>query len=764
MVGVWDTVGGLGIPAAIGEIDPLLYGFLDTSLHPDVLNAYHALAIDEKRTEFHPTLWTSQPKLGQTMEQVWFCGAHSDVGGGDSDEVVGKPALSDITLAWMLKKAAALDLQVYPEVQARYSLPLDPAYSMAKLDHAWNPLWGIPSARSIGSDAVLANSVAARCQNDRSYRPENLTFDDGVLWPRYGLVTVVTLPRTEQSAEADEVSTSEDDASNLTRALLPESQRVSSQADNPAIIDQLGRRPFAEVLAARIEEVWRTQDRSRSKSNATTSETEANGDSSQNPSSGFMIHIDGPWGSGKTSVLNFLRGALQSADRPIDRKWVVVEFNAWQQQRIRPPWWTLIREIYGQSMRQLALRSKVQLAVRWWWWCFRADWLPVVATAVVILLCVLVTTGVIGFVPKAAVTASGQGGTQDEWANGVALGIKILSAVLAAGAAVFTFSRTMVFGSARAAQTYTDLRSDPLRPIVRLFVDLVRAIRRPLVVFVDDLDRCDSKYVVELLEGIQTLFRQEPVTYVVAADRKWICSSFEQEFRDYTATIGEPGRPLGYLFLDKVFQVSVSIPRLSPQWQRAYWLGLLQTTTTDDPKALDATRKRAENAATETVQGIHTQEALQQKIQEASDDPVREQAVRVAAAKQITRPEARLRTEHRLQRWAELIEHNPRSMKRVVNALAMQQAIHFLEGREVSPETLAQWTIIELRWPILADFLSANPSAAAYFRDNATLVDGAIPEGIAKLFSAGAAKATVFARGVAGAAVLDEARIRELIA
>jgi hypothetical protein len=54
--------------------------------------------------------------------------------------------------------------------------------------------------------------------------------------------------------------------------------------------------------------------------------------------------------------------------------------------------------------------------------------------------------------------------------------------------------------------------------------------------------------------------------------------------RASASTIGEPGRPLGYLFLDKVFQVSVSIPRLSPRWQSAYWQGLLRAAATDDPK------------------------------------------------------------------------------------------------------------------------------------------------------------------------------------
>ena len=49
MVGVWDTVGALGIPAAIGHIDPIAYGFLDTSLNPKIKNGFHAMAMDERR-------------------------------------------------------------------------------------------------------------------------------------------------------------------------------------------------------------------------------------------------------------------------------------------------------------------------------------------------------------------------------------------------------------------------------------------------------------------------------------------------------------------------------------------------------------------------------------------------------------------------------------------------------------------------------------------------------------------------------------------
>jgi hypothetical protein len=82
--------------------------------------------------------------------------------------------------------------------------------------------------------------------------------------------------------------------------------------------------------------------------------------------------------------------------------------------------------------------------------------------------------------------------------------------------------------------------------------------------------------------------------------------------------------------------------------------------------------------------------------------------MRGATAKQITGATAERHTEHRLLAFAELLEPNPRSIKRIANAIGMQQAIQFLEGRNVSPEALARWTIIDLRWPALAEFLVAN--------------------------------------------------------
>jgi uncharacterized protein (DUF2235 family) len=193
MVGVWDTVGSVGLTAVLGGVDPV-DAFLDTNLHPNVLNAYHALAIDEKRPQFQPTLW-KMASPGQTLEQVWFSGYHSDVGGGVSGIAPGTKMLSDLPLAWMISKASALGLQFDPLVTSTalcaslLPLPMDPAYALLPMNP---PDAGLNQVelRSIEDGATLADSVLIRCQ-DPAYRPHNLKFVNGSLAPSYGLATVV---------------------------------------------------------------------------------------------------------------------------------------------------------------------------------------------------------------------------------------------------------------------------------------------------------------------------------------------------------------------------------------------------------------------------------------------------------------------------------------------------------------------------------------------------------------------------------------------
>jgi uncharacterized protein (DUF2235 family) len=109
-IGVWDTVGALGIPdIGVPGFSTLnkREAFHDVTLSSRVGSAYHALAVHEAREAFLPTLW--KPKTGvegQTVEQVWFTGVHCDVGGGYAER-----ELANITLHWMIQKGAECGLE-----------------------------------------------------------------------------------------------------------------------------------------------------------------------------------------------------------------------------------------------------------------------------------------------------------------------------------------------------------------------------------------------------------------------------------------------------------------------------------------------------------------------------------------------------------------------------------------------------------------------------------------------------------------------------
>ena len=197
-LGVWDTVGALGIPSnSLDRVDRR-YEFHDTALSRRVKNAYHALSIDETRPEFLPTLWTSKPKDGQRVEQVWFAGVHAEVGGGK------RPCLTDIPLRWMQEKATENGLELDPArivcihkedyIRAQVSNHFGPPWRNASWNPlSWNyyPLWARvrgsrPHVRPIGGTQVecVHNVVLQKIDApNSSYAPANHGLRSADIWP-----------------------------------------------------------------------------------------------------------------------------------------------------------------------------------------------------------------------------------------------------------------------------------------------------------------------------------------------------------------------------------------------------------------------------------------------------------------------------------------------------------------------------------------------------------------------------------------------------
>jgi uncharacterized protein (DUF2235 family) len=190
MVGVWDTVGSLGIPGIVFSIfDQKRYGFLDTTLHPSVQKAYHAVCIDERRAQFMPTLWTNADSSYRAnddqVQQVWFSGVHCDVGGSYAES-----QLSDVAMSWMMNKAMACGLTFNDAAMKQY-VKVDPVNAAGPPHDEWKVVpWGIPEHRKVPANAVMSNSVQLRLNGMAGYTPENLNLKGRAL-VGYGVEVVV---------------------------------------------------------------------------------------------------------------------------------------------------------------------------------------------------------------------------------------------------------------------------------------------------------------------------------------------------------------------------------------------------------------------------------------------------------------------------------------------------------------------------------------------------------------------------------------------
>lgn len=160
-VGVWDTVGSLGY----------FFGkrFFDARLHPETPYGYHAISIDEQRKKFLPSIWDEGRKgNGQTVEQVWFPGVHSDVGGGYPER-----GLSDGAFVWMMRRAEQAGLRLRPDWEDRRAP--DPAEKEA-LHQSRKGFWKLwrKVHRDIPDGSRVHRSAEDRLKADMGYNPPNL--------------------------------------------------------------------------------------------------------------------------------------------------------------------------------------------------------------------------------------------------------------------------------------------------------------------------------------------------------------------------------------------------------------------------------------------------------------------------------------------------------------------------------------------------------------------------------------------------------------
>jgi uncharacterized protein (DUF2235 family) len=171
-IGVWDTVGALGAPGFLGQIlNKNKYQYHDIELNQNIQNAYQALAIDEGRKAFKPNVWIRPLGWSGKLEQAWFPGVHSNVGGGYSPD-----GLANEALHWIVEKAEGLGLQF----DSNYLKHFTPCFNSV-LHESMTPTYRMMGRhiRPLGNQSVDGELLHKSALDRRNlpecrYHPENL--------------------------------------------------------------------------------------------------------------------------------------------------------------------------------------------------------------------------------------------------------------------------------------------------------------------------------------------------------------------------------------------------------------------------------------------------------------------------------------------------------------------------------------------------------------------------------------------------------------
>ena len=499
---------------------------------------------------------------------------------------------------------------------------------------------------------------------------------------------------------------------------------IRNYKDDISKVDLFGRKPLAVVLADIINDLRKDNLEEGS----------------------FVINIHGPWGSGKSTLLGYIEDELKKED--VEHKqspWIIVKFNAWQNQRTNIPlWWSLMDAVFRESTRKLLSFSTIKIKIFEYFWRFRTGHSYIFW----ILSVVLAFVGIFLY--------------NYNYNNNLNDSIKPEALIVLAGSLISIIggirSSLTLGGSSNAAKTFLETNSEPTKKIQNHFEKLIQKINKPVAFFIDDLDRCDKDYVIKFLESIHTLFKRSNLIYIIAADQRWIYSCYEKNYHDFKDNFDVPGRQLGYLFMDKLFQLNVPLPRLSKEDKEKYLKYLLFNKPVEENKNLD-------QQVNKIIQDHNNDpDALINTVNKGLEDEIVEKKLRDELVKNLQTKKMQEHTEHFLMQFAHFLDPNPRSMKLFMNIFNIVRAVDILSSAKIDQRKLALWTILNVRWPDLTKFLDKQPEMIKYFdKKELDNNDPKIPEHIKPLFNNNNAEILDIINGKKIGVKIDEDTLRGIV-
>lgn len=251
----------------------------------------------------------------------------------------------------------------------------------------------------------------------------------------------------------------------------------------------------------------------------------------------------------------------------------------------------------------------------------------------------------------------------------------------------------------------------------------VRRSRRPVILVIDDLDRCSADRAVKLLETIHTLLRPRtparvlprwrvpaPLIVLVLADGRWVRVAFESAYPTFSS-LGSDVHDLGADFLQKLFDHTVLVPTMADEQVKLLVHDL--TGAKEDPAP-----HSSEHAKEDAMQLIRRRDSGELRTRDTNIKLFREPLARKDAieverhrvAKEAGPTAMALRLNHLLTTYSSLMPSNPRLIKRVANTwsmlLALQSHLYVGQWRMIPPEDhLVRAAIMFIRFPTLVDEL-----------------------------------------------------------
>lgn len=431
----------------------------------------------------------------------------------------------------------------------------------------------------------------------------------------------------------------------------------------------------------------------------------------------LAVAVTAPWGSGKSSVMLQIEKALlrgEGLDEP--RNWIPVRFPAWKYERSERMWAALSKAIYEQAQDSKS---------RWGRICFRArlQWRRLDAPSFFARV----------FLPPLALVGFAVGlGLAGEAIGAVAASLLGLAAIGGSGRAAGVLSdpfKRALDAYATAGPRYDDqlgFTSEADADIGNMTELLTESgDGSALAVFVDDLDRCSPRHVVEIVEAINQIFNateRGECLFVLGMDRDVVAASIEVAYASTIEKLPEERREgFGLFFLAKLVQLAVMLPPPSSAAIEKLLDHSAQRTVAGRRPANDAVDEYAKAIADfepPTLAGIESAAQWLEEKDLSSFDPRAEDALHEAAKRSRDAVITDENSPDVREAESVVLRHlrpNPREIKRFDNAFRLQLLVaNRTPGCDLAFDSddlvsLGKWVAVRLRWPQLADALDRDP-------------------------------------------------------